>query len=118
MQEDQFFREHLDARAIYRAIKDAVREIGAAQIRISKSQIGFYRRHPFASVWKPGQYLHGKVPPLALSIYLLRRDRSSRWKEVTEAKPGRYTHHMELRSANDIDEEVRLLLVEAWKAAD
>ncbi|YBV94429.1 DUF5655 domain-containing protein (plasmid) [Phyllobacteriaceae bacterium JZ32] len=117
MQEDRFFSERPDARVIYQTVKDAVREIDGAEIRISKSQIGFYRKHLFASVWRPGDYLRGAVPPLVLSIYLRRHDRSPRWKEVTEARPGRFTHHPVLCSAADVDREVKLRLVEAWKAA-
>ena len=64
-----------------RAIKEAVKEIGPSEIRVSKSQTGFYRRHPFAATWTPGRYLKGNVPPLVLSVFLPRRDGSPRWKK-------------------------------------
>ena len=49
MDEEKFFKGTPEGRAIHRAIKDAVKEIGPSEIRVSKSQIGFYRRHPFAA---------------------------------------------------------------------
>jgi len=116
MDEDDFFEGQAEARRIYQAIRAAVEALGDAEVRVSKSQIGFYRKRPFASVWRPGQYL-GKGPPLVLTIYLRRRDRSARWKEVVEPKPGRFTHHLELHSAEEVDAEVRGRLAEAWTEA-
>jgi hypothetical protein len=34
-----------------------------------------------------------------------------------ELRPGRFTHHLELRSAGKIDDEVRRHLSEAWREA-
>ena len=45
------------------------------------------------------------------------RDPSTRWKEIVEPAPGRFTHPMELRSPEDIDAEVRARLQEAWAEA-
>ncbi len=39
------------------------------------------------------------------------------WTQVVEPAPGRFTHHLELRSPADIDEEVRSWLEEAWTEA-
>jgi hypothetical protein len=118
MDEEEFFKGRPEGRAIHRAIKEAVKEIGPSEIRVSKSQIGFYRRHPFAATWTPGRYLKGDVPLLALSVFLRRRDGSPRRKKVVEPRPGRYTHHLELRSAKELDDEVRFRLSEAWREAD
>jgi Domain of unknown function (DUF5655) len=73
MDEEEFFKGRPEGRAIYRAIKEALQEIGPSEIRVSESQIGFYRRHPFAATWTPG-YLKGDVPPLVLLVFLRRWD--------------------------------------------
>ena len=52
-----------------------------------------------------------------LSVGLERRDESPRWKQVVEVRPGRFMHHLELRSADEIDDEVRAWLREAWELA-
>lgn len=113
----EFFEGDPEASGIYQALADAVRQIGPAEVRVSKSQISFRRRHPFAATWRPDRYLHGRGAPLVLTVFLRRRDASSRWKEVVEAAPGRFTHHLELRSAEEVDEEVRQRLAEAWEQA-
>jgi hypothetical protein len=40
-----------------------------------------------------------------------------RWKQIVEPAPGRFTHHLELHTASEIDDEVRRWLQEAWEAA-
>jgi hypothetical protein len=54
---------------------------------------------------------------LVLSVFLRRRHGSPRWKEVVEPKPGRFTHHVELGAAKEVDNEVRGWLSEAWRDA-
>jgi hypothetical protein len=117
MSEREFFRGNAKARAVYRAVRRITEDLDDSELRVSKSQIGFYRKHPFASVWKPGQYLKGDRPPLVLTIFLRRRDTSDRWKEVVEPQPGRFTHHLELGAAADVDDEVRGWIIEAWREA-
>lgn len=91
--------------------------VGDAGIRVSRSQIAFCRRRVFAAVWRPGQYLRGTTAPLVLTVYLPVRDASPRWKEVVEPAPHRFTHHLELRHAADVDAEVGRWLRRAWDAA-
>jgi hypothetical protein len=115
--ENDYLGPDEDARSIFGAINAAVTAIGEVERRVSRSQIGFYRKHPFAAVWRPGQYLGGTPPPLVLSVFLRRMDRSPRWKEVVEPRPGRFTHHLEINDAIEVDHEVREWLQEAWSAA-
>lgn len=117
MDEVEFFQGHGEAHSIYRAIREVVDNLASVETRVSKSQIGFYRKHPFASVWRPVQYLRGERPPLVLTVFLRRRDMSPRWKQVVEPKRGRFTHHVELRSVADVDHEVRKWLADAWREA-
>ena len=112
-----FFRGHAEALAIHEAIQTAVAEAGPSEVRVSKSQVGFYRNHPFAATWMPGQYLEKRGTPLVLSVYLRRRDDSSRWKEIAEPARGRFTHHAELKAVGDVDDFIRQRLAEAWAEA-
>lgn len=117
MEAAEFFRGEPDALTICRAVEATIEGIGRAEARVSKGQVGFYRRHPFAATWKPSQYLAGDRPPLVLSIYHPTRDSCSRWKEVVEPSKGRFTHHLELWSERDVDEFVRSKMREAWQHA-
>jgi hypothetical protein len=114
---ENFFAGQDQSLQIYTAVWDAVQAAGLTEARVSKSQISFQRDKPFAAVWMPGQYLRGKGAPLVLTVYFGRRDPSQRWKEIVEPKPGRFTHHLELFSSSEVDDEVRGWLQEAWTAA-
>jgi hypothetical protein len=117
MNATDLFREYPETLALYQHIEAAISRIGPAQARAAKSQVSFYRTHPFAATWRPGQYLNSATAPLVLSIYLRHRDNSPRWKEVVEPVAGRFTHHLEVRSNADIDDFVREQLAQAWEEA-
>jgi hypothetical protein len=114
---DEFFAGEDESRRLFEALRCAVDAIGSAELRITKSQIAFRGRKAFAWAWRPAQYLRRKCAPLVLTLSFRRWDASPRWKSIVEAAPGRFTHHLELYSALDIDDEVRQWLREAWAAA-
>ena len=114
---DELFAGHDESRLIYEAVAGAVSEAGPAEVRVSKSQVAFRRRTGFAYVWMPEMYLRPGDVPLVLTVGLRRRDGSPRWKQVVEPAPGRFTHHLELRAAGDVDDEVRAWVREAWSGA-
>jgi hypothetical protein len=115
---EEFFAEHDDSRAIFDAVQRVVGGVGPAELRVTKSQVAFRRRVGFAFVWMPQMYLRTGDVPLVLTVALRRRDTSPRWKQVVEAAPGRFTHHLELRSADEVDDEVRSWVDEAWRQAE
>ncbi len=78
--------------------------------------MAFRRRRPFAWAWVPARYL-GRGAPLVLTLSFDHRDGSTRWKEIVEPAPGRFTHHLELWAMSEIDDEVRAWLRAAWQAA-
>jgi len=112
-----FFDGFEDARQVYAVVETAVLALGSVSVRVGKSQIAFRRLRAFAWAWVPGRYLHGATAPLVLSIALRRRDASPRWKEVVEPAPGRFMHHLELRTSDALDPEVLRWLREAWEEA-
>ena len=116
--QDEFFAGQPLARQIFEAVRAAVDAAGPAQLRASKSQLAFWRRRPFAAVWRPGQYLRGPAAPLVLTLFLRRRIDSPRWKEVVEPAPGRFTHHLELFDPAGVDDEVRDWLRLAYAGAE
>jgi hypothetical protein len=114
---EEFFAGYEESRRIFDALYKAVELFGVVGLRVTKSQVAFRRRRAFAWAWVPGKYLHGKHAPLVLTLPFSRRDGSPRWKQIVEPAPGRFTHHLELRSVPEIDDEVRSWLSEAWSAA-
>jgi len=114
---DEFFAGRDDSRKLFDILRGAIEAIGPVQLRTGKSQVAFSRRTAFAWAWIPGRYLGGTRAPLVLTLALRRRDTSPRWKEIVEPRPGRFTHHLELYLPEDIDDEVRIWLREAWQGA-
>ena len=114
---DQFFSGYDESRRIFDALRAAIEALGSAEVRVTRSQVAFRRRKAFAWAWVPDRYLGGGHAPLVLTLSFDRRDPSPRWKQIVEPAPGRFTHHLELWSETDIDEEVRGWLRAAWEAA-
>jgi hypothetical protein len=114
---ERFFGDDTAARALYERVREILERLGDAEVRVGRSQISFRRRRPFAAVWIPGRYLGGDAAPLVLTVYLPARDPSPRWKEVVEPAAGHFTHHLELRRPDDVDEEAAGWLRQAWDAA-
>ena len=114
---EDFFKGHDDSRQLFEAVSATIEAIGPAEMRVTKSQVAWKRRVNFAFVWMPGMYLKRSTVPLVLTVDLRRRDASPRWKQVVEPYPGRFVHHMELRSGEQIDDEVKGWLREAWEKA-
>jgi hypothetical protein len=114
---DEFFSGNETSLEIYRNLFAVIDVLGPVEVSITKSQIAFRRRKAFAWAWIPGKYLHGKTAPLVLSVALGRKASSLRWKQVVEPKTGRFMHHLELYDSEQIDNEVRAWLQEAWDVA-
>ena len=111
---DEYFEGREPSRQLFDRLRNIIESIGAADIRVTKSQVAFWRRKSFALAWIPGKYLRGRGAPLVLTLSFHHRDPSPRWKEIVEPVPGRFTHHLELWSVADLDGEVHAWLQRAW----
>ena len=107
---EEFLADHplgLEALAWVRRVLAAE---GPVTERVGKSQVAFRRSRGFAYLWLPGQYLARPTAEVVLSLALSRpvdvRRGSSRW---CTRRSLQWMHHLELRSAADLDDEV-----EAW----
>ena len=115
---DAFFAGHPDSRVLFDALRAAAEGLGDFDVRVSKSQVGLARRHIFARAWVPARHLgEGRGAPLVLTIGFRSQDPSPRWKQIVEPSPGRFTHHLELASVGDIDDEVLGWLRRAYSEA-
>jgi hypothetical protein len=106
----EFFAGQDESRQVFEEVRRAAKVLAPVELRVSKSQVSFRRRKAFTWVWMPSQYLRGKTAPLVLTLSFPHRDASPRRKEIAEPSRGRFTHHLELYSLADIDDEVRCWL--------
>jgi hypothetical protein len=114
---DEYFAGKDESHQLFETVHSMIRAMGAVDVRVTKSQIAFYRRKAFAWAWMPDKYLHGRVAPLVLTLSFRHKDMSPRWKEVVKTATGRFTHHLELYSMSDLDDEVKNWLQAAWMQA-
>jgi hypothetical protein len=112
---EEFFTGNWLGMGVYERVSVALAELGECEIRVAKSQIAFWRRRGFAFLWDPGRYLDTDVE-VVLSLALGRRLESHRFKEVVHPSTQVWMHHLEVRSIDEIDEEVMEWLGEAYEA--
>nr|WP_326185655.1 DUF5655 domain-containing protein [uncultured Oscillibacter sp.] len=85
-----------------------------ASVRVQKSQISFYGRRLFACASLPARRRRGWPERCVLvTIGLSRRLESPRVAVATEPYPGRWTHHVPVSDAGQIDGELLAWLREA-----
>jgi hypothetical protein len=113
---DELFDGFPDTLALYEHVRRVMASIGPVTVRVTRSQVAFRHRKGFAYFWRPGQYVHNDVPAV-LSIALSRELSSDRIKEVAHPSPDVWMHHGELRTAREIDQQVRAWLDEAYAGA-
>jgi hypothetical protein len=106
MTPDEFFARYEESALLFDEVLAVLGACEPFQMQITKSQITFRASKPFAWVWIPRRYFQRNTVPLLLSIMLPKRDSSPRWKEIAEPFKGRFMHHLELRVANIINNEV------------
>ena len=96
-------------------VESIVASIGEATIRTTKSQIAFRRRRGFAYLWPP--VFGNRGVEIVLSIALGRHDASPRFKQVAHPALHVWMHHLEIRDLDQLDDEVRAWLREAFDNA-
>jgi hypothetical protein len=116
---NEFSADREAAQQIFAVVRREIESLGTCDLRVTKSQVAFRRGKPFAWVWIPDRYLRSKdLAPLVLSLGFAEPDPSTRWKEIVQPAPGRYMHHLEIRSASEVDDEVRAWIEPARDRAD
>ena len=114
-----YFRGHSAELALYNALFDRLASLfPEGSVKVQKSQISFYNRHLFAAVSLPVR--RKKDWPqecLLITIGLRRPLDSPRAVVKVEPYPGRWTNHVLLCQAADIDNELLGWLQEAWDFA-
>ena len=116
-----FFDGKPAALALYESLRAALlSSVGAARIEVKKTQISFFNRHMIAAVsFLPVRPARERPAAfITLTFGLRRRSDSPRVDAAVEARPGRWTHHVMIGRAEEIDGELLALLAESAASAD
>ena len=101
MQADFFFAGKPHEAALYEALSQQLRQrLGPFDVLVQKTQITFRTRRIFACV-----SLRGKGC-IVVSFGLPARVASARIWQAAEPYPNRWTHHVKVHSAEEIDDEL------------
>ena len=113
MTPQEFFADDELALAVFERVQAIAGAVADVQVRVGKSQVALRRRTGFAYLWRPGQYLAHPQADVVLSIALGRHDRSPRFKQVVRPSARHWMHHLEVRSLDEIDDDVAAWIREA-----
>ena len=115
-----FFDSHQDALILYQAFCDAVLgKVPDTRIEVKKTQISFFNRWMFAAVsFAPVRKAKDRPKPfLTITFGLPYRTESDRIDLAVEAYPNRWTHHVMIGTAEEVDKELVSWIVEAAEFA-
>ena len=116
-----FFGEHMEALPMYERLENAIlTRIPDVKIKVAKTQITFANKRGFAFVsFNPCRKAKDRPAVwMTVTFGLGCRKGSSRIDVATEAYPGRWTHHVMVGSAEEIDEELLGWIQEAAEFAN
>ena len=84
-----------------------------AAVVTQKTQVGLGDPRPFCALYPPRRAADRKAHALGLSLFLPYAPESARIVTAVEAYPGRFTCHMAVRDAAELDEELWAWMAEA-----
>ena len=117
MQSDEllFFQGREEALPLYLRLRELLQSCEPVEIAVKKTQISLIRRRMFGAVsFTPVRRAKDRPAAwLTLTIGLGHRLDSPRIDAAVEPYPGRWTHHLMIGSAEELDEEVLGWLREA-----
>ena len=115
-----FFEKMPDALPLYETIRRMIRaEFENVTVRVQKTQISFSNRYNFAFVSLPVRRVKGYT-----SVYVIltfgtgSRVEHPRIFQSTEPYPGRWTHHVVIQKAEEVDAQVKAWIAEAYHFSD
>ncbi len=98
--------------ALYRLLEAQIDAVcPEVSVKVQKSQISFYGKHLFAMTSLPKRK---RDSGLVVTFGLGRQECSPRVDMAVEPYPGRWTHHMTVTAAKELDIELLNWLREAW----
>lgn len=116
VEEALFFAGRPEELTLYESFRSClISEVGAASVKVSKTQVTFSGKYGFAFVSHPRRK---RDVGILVSFGLFHRQESPRIIQAVEPYPNRWTHHVLLRSREEIDEELMGWLREAYWLAN
>ncbi len=116
LEEIRFFETKQDALPLYEALREAIlTTCSPVEIQVKQTQISFVNRHLFGAVsFTPVRKAKERPSPyITVTFGLSNQVGSPRIDASVEAYPHRFTHHLIIGSADEIDDELLHWMKEA-----
>lgn len=98
-------------RALFEAFLDVVRALGPVEVLPEKTRIAFHVRMSFAQLTPRKSWLVGH-------LVLGRRVEDPRFTKIETISARNHVHHFRLASVDDLDEEMRAFIAEAYAVGE
>ena len=103
---------------LFQVVMDVICSLGSVQVVPRKTLVAFGRPKKFAWVWLPQMWIRqAPSDSITLTFGLDHRLRHPGIKQVVEPYPGRFTHHVVITQASEVDITVERWLREAYELA-
>ncbi|MGE0058640.1 MAG: DUF5655 domain-containing protein [Dehalococcoidia bacterium] len=104
------------AEALYEVVRAYIESLGGdVRVEPKRTQISFKAKTGFAYVWRPQVWgIKRPEDSIVLSFDAGRKIEDARIEESTEARPGRWVHHVLIEKKGDLDATVKRWLREAY----
>ena len=111
-----FFNNKPELFPIYETVRDMIyADFDDVKVKVSKTQIAFSNKYQFAFVSLPFRKIKGSPDSaILLTFGLGRKAEHLRIFMATEPYPGRWTHHVMIKSVEEVDTQVKEWISEAY----
>ena len=115
---EHLFEGRPACRKLFRAVRAYAESLGEVQTEATKTQVSFGAKTKFAWVWLPQLWTKQRSEESITVSFLLAYPVSDRRiAQTVEARPGRWIHHVVIEQADELDEQLKGWIAEAYQLA-
>jgi len=112
---DDFFGDQSASLHLYRVVEAYLQSLGPVRIDVARTQVSFRANFMFAAVWLPQKSSPIRAKQgIGLSFSLTHPVSHPRIAPAVEVRPRRWTHHVLLEKAEDLDDDIKAWLRESY----
>ena len=109
-----FFRGREASLKLFNLLRRLIERNCSPEIEVSRTQISFGEVYKYIWIWLPQTWIKKRQEDsLTLTIVTGKKIESDRIEESVQPKKGYWTHHIIIKSSNDIDKEIECLIQES-----
>lgn len=113
---EKFFAGRPASRKLFDLLLKSIEKYGAPHMQVKKTQISFGKQYKYIWVWLPQTWIKKRpVDSITLTIMTGSKLKSARIEESVSSARGYWTHHIIIKSSEEIDNELEALMRESYE---